>query len=81
MKLFKSITSPFTNWYEANRKRQFRLTADYGIGTEVTEFKSTLKNATGKTMKTFAMDDADKACLEELVDGKWSHIFTYPFAV
>lgn len=76
MKLFKSITSPFTNWYEANRKRQFRLTADYGTGIEVTEFKSTLENAKGEIVKTFAWPGADKAYLEELVDGKWSRIFT-----
>jgi len=78
MEMFKYLTAPFVRLYHERRKRHFRLSADYGISIEVIEFKSTLENARGKTVKTFSWHEADRADLEELVDGEWQHVATSP---
>ena len=82
MRLFKQllekIRSPFTSFFNKNRKRQFKLIANHGTDTEITEFKSTLSTAEGKTIKVFAWHGADKADLYELISGNWVHVFTYP---
>jgi hypothetical protein len=78
MKRLGSIAAYFSRRYDQLRLRQFKLTANYGQTIKVIEFRSTLGKASGKTIKTYAWDGADKATLEELVDNNWSHVFTRP---
>ena len=79
MKLFKYLANPFVRLYHDRRKRHFRLTSDFGVfGKEVSTFRATAGIAQGKTIKAFAWHEADRADLEELIDGEWQHVATSP---
>lgn len=79
MKLFEYLAARFVRLHHERQKRHFRLTSDFGaFGKEVTEFRATAGIARGKIVKAFAWHEADRANLEELIDGKWQHMATCP---